>query len=187
MIAERAGEMLILSGPPGAGKTTIAHALTTPCSVPAVHLHSDDFYHFIKHGYIAPYLPESNAQNQVVIEAVAAAALIYAKGGYFVVVDGILGPWLLERFRAAIDVPLHYVVLRPDLRTTLARAQGRNSDGLRETDPIRGLHQQFADLGDLEGHAIDTTAQSVPVTLNAVREAVATGIACLPDDRACGN
>jgi chloramphenicol 3-O-phosphotransferase len=181
MNGERTGEILILSGPPGAGKSTIANALATSCTVLAVHLHSDDFWHFIKHGYIAPYLPESNAQNQVVIEAVAVAAHTYAKGGYFVVVDGVLGPWFLERVRTAIDVPLHYVVLRPDLKTTLARAQGRDCDGLRESGPIRNLHDQFANLGNLEDHAIDTTAQSVQETLTAVREVVARGTARLPD------
>jgi chloramphenicol 3-O-phosphotransferase len=187
MNGERTGEILILSGPPGAGKSTIANALATSCAVPAVHLHSDDFWHFIKHGWIAPYLPESNAQNQVVIEAVAVAAHIYAKGGYFVVVDGILGTWFLERVRTAIDVPLHYVVLRPDLKTTLARAQGRDCDGLREVGPIRNLHEQFASLGNLEEHAIDTTAQSVQETPNAVRQVVANRTALLTARRAKGN
>ncbi|MBO0726957.1 MAG: AAA family ATPase [Blastocatellia bacterium] len=177
--SERLGEILILSGPPGAGKSTIADALATSRHIPAVHIHSDDFWHFIKSGWIAPYLPESNAQNQVVIDAIMAAAHIYAKGGYLVVVDGIFGPWFLDRVRTATGVPLHYVVLRPDLKTALARARGRASDGLKEGGPIRGLHEQFTNLGDLESHALDTTALSIPATLNAVMELVATGSARL--------
>jgi chloramphenicol 3-O-phosphotransferase len=172
--SEKPDEILILSGPPGAGKSTIADAMATSCHIPAVHIHSDDFWHFIKSGWIAPYLPESNTQNQVVIEAIIAAAHTYAKGGYFVVVDGIFGPWFLDRVLTATDVPLHYVVLRPDLGTALARAQGRASDGLKESGPIRGLHEQFANLGDLESHAMDTTALSVPATLNAVMGLLAT-------------
>ncbi len=55
-------------------------------------------------------------RNQVVVDALAAAARAYARGGYFVVLDGIIGSWFLERVRIAMDVPLHYVVLRPDIR-----------------------------------------------------------------------
>jgi predicted kinase len=106
---ERAGEILILTGAPGAGKSTIANELAASWPTPAVHLHSDDFWHSIKRGWIAPYLPESHAQNVVVIGAVFAAARVYSSGGYFVVVDGILGPGVLGRTRASRDAGIHYV------------------------------------------------------------------------------
>lgn len=37
------GEMIILTGPPGAGKTTVAELLATTASVPTVHLVTDVF------------------------------------------------------------------------------------------------------------------------------------------------
>lgn len=49
------GSILILAGPPGAGKSTTARNLVASCG-PAVHLHSDDFWHFIRKGAIPPYL-----------------------------------------------------------------------------------------------------------------------------------
>jgi cytidylate kinase len=168
-------EVLIVTGPPGAGKSTIADALVRTFSSPAVYLPADAFWHFIKQGRIAPYLPEAHAQNQVVIEALASTACCFASGGYFVVVDGIVGPWFLGRFRRIVDVPLHYVVLRPDLATALARAQGRADCSLKDAKPIVNLHKQFAELGDLENHAIDTTTQSVAVTLEAVRAGIGSG------------
>ena len=36
-----------------------------------VHLHSDDFWHYIRQGRIAPYLPQAHQQNQTVIDALA--------------------------------------------------------------------------------------------------------------------
>lgn len=165
------GEVLILTGPPGAGKSTVADLLARGLRVPAVHLHSDEFWGFIKQGLIPPYLPEAHEQNQVVIDAVACAAQRYARGGYFVVLDGVVGPWFLGRIRRIVDVPIHYIVLRPSLTTTVARAQER-TDRLKEFDPIQNLHSQFTELGDLESHAIDTTSHSVTATVDAVLQGV---------------
>ncbi|MGO4843265.1 AAA family ATPase, partial [Rhizobiaceae sp. 2RAB30] len=54
---ESAGEILILTGPPGSGKTTTARALAASPGSPKVHLHTDDFWHFIRNRLIQPYLP----------------------------------------------------------------------------------------------------------------------------------
>lgn len=77
-----AGELLILTGPPGSGKTTTAQALAKQPGSPKVHLHADDFWHFIKNGTIAPYLPEAHEQNRSVVDILAKAAEGYAKNNY---------------------------------------------------------------------------------------------------------
>ena len=40
----------------------------------SVHMHTDDFFHYLSKGAIPPHLPESNKQNLVVIEAFLEAA-----------------------------------------------------------------------------------------------------------------
>jgi hypothetical protein len=62
-------------------------------------------------------------------------------------------------------------VLRPAAAVALARARAR-ADGLAASGPILDLHRQFASLGDLERCAIDTTLQTPPETMNAVRRAL---------------
>jgi gluconate kinase len=172
--AARGGSVTVLTGPPGAGKSTVAPALADRLS-PSVHLHTDDFWHYIRQGRVAPYLPEAHRQNEVVIDVVVAAAFRFAHGGYRVVVDGIVGPWFLPPFRVASDtsgIPLHYVVLRPDEASTLRRATGRGHGALVDPAPIRDLHGQFSRLAELEPHALDTTMLSVDQTVDAVLCAV---------------
>lgn len=170
-----AGQILILTGPPGSGKTTTAGALAAEPGAPTVHLHADDFWHFIKNGAIPPYLPEADRQNEIVIDVLSRTAEAYAGGGYFVIVDGIIGPWFLQPFRGLV-APLHYVVLRPPLSTAIERCRLRGGDTLSDPGPITALHQQFSALGLLERHVILTEGQSPTGTLAAVRLATASGL-----------
>jgi adenylate kinase family enzyme len=61
----------MLTGPPGAGKTTTARLLAAG-SERAVHLESDSFFHFIRAGYVEPWKPEAHEQNTTVMRIVAA-------------------------------------------------------------------------------------------------------------------
>lgn len=169
-----AGEILILTGTPGSGKTTTAKMLGAETGSAKVHLHSDDFWHFIKNGAVAPYLPQAHAQNAVVVDVLAKAAEGYAKGGFFVIVDGIVGPWFLQPFRR-LTVPLHYIVLRPPLDVAIRRCRERGGDTLTDPEPISALHRQLSALEELEAHAIDIGDQPPERTAAAVIDAVRSG------------
>ncbi len=171
------GEVILLTGSPGAGKTTVASLVATDAAEPAVHFTTDLYYRAIKTGFVPPYMPGSQKQNEVVVDAIVATATTYARGGYDVVVDGIIGPWFLKPFRAAAErdqLAMSYVVLRPDLETTLARAQARADTELKDVEAITGLYDAFKDLGELEQHVIDTSALDAEQTAAEVRRAVAS-------------
>ncbi|MFI9415312.1 AAA family ATPase [Nocardia gamkensis] len=172
------GEVIILTGPPGAGKTTVAELLAAGASRPTIHVTTDWFYRSIRTGFVPPYLPEAQRQNEVVVDAIVASVATFACGGYDVVVDGIVGPWFLTPFRAAAErdlLELSYLVLRPDLDTTLARAQQRAGHELKDVEAITGLHTAFADLGELEDHVLDTGHLDAEQTVAEVRRALASG------------
>lgn len=173
-------DIILLTGSPGSGKTTTARGLAEAYPL-SVHLHTDDFWHVIVSGRIAPYLPESDSQNQTVMAAISRTARTYAAGGFTTVVDGIIGPWMLAHFdqhdvhKESATPRLHYIVLRPTREEALRRAHARTTpDALVDEGPVTGMWDQFADLGDLEPHVIDTTAQRPDETLRAVQEAVAS-------------
>jgi adenylate kinase family enzyme len=69
--------VLLLTGPPGVGKTTTARILANR-EERAVHVEVDHFFHFIRSGYVEPWRPESRQQNETVMRIVADTAGAYA-------------------------------------------------------------------------------------------------------------
>jgi adenylate kinase family enzyme len=120
---------LIVNGPPGSGKSTVARLLAGE-SRRGVHLPADVFWHFIV-GHVPPGLPEAEEQNQSVITALASASAVYDRGDYEVFVDGFVRPAYLEIFLETYGRrPLDHVVLMPSLETAVQRACARG-----ESDP----------------------------------------------------
>src|ERR1700730_3853086 len=99
--------------------------------------------------------PRAPMARAVVVTALARAADTYAAAGYTVILDCILGPWLLEEFLADLrpGAEVDYLVPRPSLEVALHRATG-TTEARRPrhgrplgSEPARHLYEQFAELG----------------------------------------
>lgn len=172
--------IVIVSGPPGAGKSTVAQRLSQQVAGPlGMHLHTDDIYTYVTKGFVEPWKPESMAQNTTLMAALAAMAAVCAGRGYEVYVDGLIGPWFLDPWREAAGAhgaDLRYLVLRPDLATTLARATARTAPNAM-TDPavIEQMWRAFQVDAVAADHVVDTTRHTMSETIRAVAEDLEAG------------
>ena len=140
------GSLLIVTGPPGAGKSTVAALLAASVS-PSVLVEGDRFHGFLAAGVIPPWLPESNAQNTIVVEATALATGRFARD-YFTIFDGVIGTWFLPTFLAAMaldtDVRVDYVVLMPTVEQCVEHVRTRIGHNFSDVDATRKMHHEFA-------------------------------------------
>jgi cytidylate kinase len=174
-VSTLAGEILIVTGPPGAGKTTMARALVDRFDL-AVLLEGDAYFRSVVRGWIAPWTPPARHQNTVVTQAMATSAGEFARGGYAVVIEGIIGPWFLDTFvPAAGGVPVHYLIVRPSADVAMARAVAREAPALVDPAPIAQMYDAFESHSGYERHVLDTTDHTVDDTVDEVLARLAVG------------
>lgn len=167
------GRIVVVSGPPGSGKSTVARLLVSRFDTSAL-VSGDEFFRFIVSGYVEPWRASAHTQNEVVIAAAAAAAGRLAAGGYTVVYEGVLGPWFLPKFASQAGVPeLHYVVLMPSEETCVHRVAMRSEHGFSDVIVTRELHRQFRE--SLSRHRVVSNEGPVGDTADEVYSLLSAG------------
>jgi chloramphenicol 3-O-phosphotransferase len=119
----------ILSGPIGAGKTTVAQELLALFPAPVSYIEGDVFWKFVT----KPQGSDPRESFQVIMRAMTAAAIPFARSGYEVFVDFSIPPKFLgTALRIVKEIPLNYIALRPSLAVcelrAVSRAEGRILD-----------------------------------------------------------
>ena len=168
-------KIIIVTGPSGVGKSTVCKKLAENSPhEKAVHFHTDDFYHYIAKGYIAPCLPESNAQNKTIIRAIAAAAAELAKEGYEVYVDGVIGWWFIDEWQNLVKIgtDVRYIVLQADESVNLNRNENREKSV--DIADLQNLRKGFATEWHTPYH-INSSNKTVDETVEIIQKSLNNG------------
>lgn len=130
----------MLSGPVGAGKTTVARALVTSFPGPLSYIEGDMFWSFIA----KPKGSDRRENFRIIMRAMTAAALPFVRSGYDVLIDFSIPPEFLKTARTIVrDMPLDYVVLRPSQVICEARAAGREEGKIVDYARYREFYALF--------------------------------------------
>jgi len=130
--------VILLSGPIGSGKTTVARQLIALLSPPVFYIEGDTFWSF----FSKRDAHSRREQFRFIMRSMTAAAVPLAKEGYQVVVDFSIPPEFVDTARKIVkDLPLHFVLLRPSLDVCANRAATREEGKIADYD--RGFYELF--------------------------------------------
>jgi hypothetical protein len=169
------GKLLVVTGPPAAGKSTVAQ-IVVGAAERSVLVEGDSFFGFLATGAVEPWRPESNEQNTVVVKAAASAAGSFAQGGYTTVFDGVVGPWFLPTFGAATGLNrLEYVVLLPRVETCVQRVLTRRNHPFSDEAATRKMHAEFTSARIADRHVIHDPPNEAAEVAAIIESARSTG------------
>ena len=175
-------QILLVSGPPGAGKTSVTLAVAERYDR-MLRIEVDTLRHWVAAGYRHPWAGDAQAAEQrlLAVRNACAVARESIAARYAVVIDDTAFADDLAAYRdtlGGVDALVQAVTLLPSLDAALERDAGR-ADPAR----VREAHARFAaeaDAGALPGAVLDTSHDGdAHATAERLMDLVATGAAVL--------
>jgi len=156
--------VLMLSGPVGAGKTTVARELVKISPGPLCFIEGDALWPI----FVKPDAQPIQARFRLLMRSMTAAAIPLARGGYEVLLDFSFPVDFLETARKILkEVPLDFVVLRPSLAICEQRAAGRAEGKIADYKVYRDFYRMFEGMPTNEVADDDADSESLARRIRA--------------------
>jgi predicted kinase len=162
--------VVMLSGPIGAGKTTVARELVAISPAPLAYIEGDTFWSL----FTKPDAKPRREQFRVLMRSVTAAAVPLARSGYEVLLDFSFPLDFLDTARKILkEIPIDFVMLRPSIAVCEQRAAARPEGKIADYSLYRDFYTMFQGLLKHEIH--DDRADAVSIA-RQIRSGLDQGI-----------
>ena len=164
--------IILLSGPIGAGKSTVALELIKSAPGPVAYIEGDKFWSFI----VKSVSNQARHKNfKMIMTAMTTAAVPYVLAEYEVILDFSIPPWFLETASKVVkykDLSLDFVVLRPSLEVCATRAASRIEGVIADYNPYKELYSSF---DEAKQYMINDDISSASIVASRIREDLSAG------------
>jgi predicted kinase len=156
--------VVMLSGPVGAGKTTVARELVAISPAPLCYIEGDAFWPV----FAKPDAKPRSERGRLLMRSVTAAAIPLARGGYEVLLDFSFPLYFLETARKILkEIPLDFVILRPSIAVCEERAAARPEGKIADYSVYRDFYTMFEGLPKHEVADAEADAASIARRIRA--------------------
>ena len=173
----RLGPIFLISGTPGAGKSTVAKTLVRRFTY-GLHVPVDDLREFVVSGLAGPvpaWTEETGRQFRLARHAACDLARRYAAAGFAVAIADVVGLEARDIFDADLERhAFHKVVLRPPLEVALKRNRERKNKPFDTSILETAIRQTYTFQQPLERAedwlVVDSNDLSIEQTVDAILE-----------------
>ena len=173
-------DVLILTGPPGAGKSTVAQALAERYDRVA-HIPVDTLHEFITPtGHVRPWGDPAaySRQRSLLVRNACCLTANFLEQRFAVIIDDVVTEQAhlqlyLDNLQG-LGFPVHFVRLLPELDVCLQRNQERK-EGRVSPDRVRKVHSEIRAAGEFAGKTIDSSELTPYQTADRLQELTTSG------------